>query len=365
MARSRRTPGGVKIPAAVVAELNTGRRESANLAECLAVDFHALARSVLPEARPGELAPLAKADKLGITERMRRAGQLLLDRDGLDGLPEYRQHSSDTVRGWACYTVGQAPGLALDERLELIRPLADDPHSGVREWAWLAVRPHVAADIEEAIALLESWTGEESAYLRRFATESTRPRGVWSEHVPRLIDEPRLGLPLLQPLRRPGGLRPRLGVELAERRGQVAAGLGAGSGRVVGRRLRQPGDTADLPAGHAERPRRPRLTAADVAVGPGWCKLPMKILKWRPRRIVMPIKIDSPELRAMIERTSDTVDFRDEGGRVFASFLRLPYGVPPPDFQMPWSDEEIAPRRQERDGKPLAEILAAFQNGQP
>lgn len=79
----------------------------------------------------------------------------------------------------------------------------------------------------------------------------------------------------------------------------------------------------------------------------------------------MPIKIDSPELRAMIERTSDTVDFRDEGGRVFASFLRLPYGVPPPDFQMPWSDEEIAPRRQERDGKPLAEILAAFQNGQP
>ena len=48
--------------------------------------------------------------------------------------------------------VGHAPGLAFEERVERLRPFADDPHFAVREWAWLASRPHVAADVELAVA---------------------------------------------------------------------------------------------------------------------------------------------------------------------------------------------------------------------
>jgi len=184
-----------------LAALNAGRIAAATLAECLAVDHAALIRAAVPDLPPERLAELEALAGAGITRRMAAAADALLAHPGEGGAERLAAHASDTVRGWAAFMVGRAPGLALAERLEGLRGFADDPHFGVREWAWMALRPHIAADIGAAIRLLAPWTGEASANLRRFAVEATRPRGVWAAHIPALKRDPGLGLPLLEPLK--------------------------------------------------------------------------------------------------------------------------------------------------------------------
>jgi 3-methyladenine DNA glycosylase AlkC len=83
----------------------------------------------------------------------------------------------------------------------MIRPLADDHHFGVREWSWMALRPHVVADLANAITLLTGWTAQPSERLRRFASELTRPRGVWCAYIAALRASPELAVPILDPLR--------------------------------------------------------------------------------------------------------------------------------------------------------------------
>lgn len=187
------------IPADVLAGLNAGRLETATLAESLALDFAALLRAVEPGVDDTTLARLDPA--IGVSRRMAIAADILLERRGPDGFAGLAAHRADTVRGWAAYLLARIPGLSLAERLAQVRPLAGDAHFGVREWAWLAVRPHLAADIGDSVHLLAPWTGETSANLRRFAVESTRPRGVWCAHIGALKDDPAIGLPLLEPLR--------------------------------------------------------------------------------------------------------------------------------------------------------------------
>ncbi|WP_068636679.1 HEAT repeat domain-containing protein [Thauera butanivorans] len=189
------------IPADVLDALSRGELQSATLAEGLALDQARLLRTVFPQLSQQVLRRTDTACQLGILKRMAGVGAALLEELGNDGIAQCQGHASDTVRGWACFMIGAQPGLALPSRLAAIRPLADDTHFGVREWAWMAVRPHLAEELDDAIAHLTKWTTEPSERLRRFASEALRPRGVWCAHIAALKRQPERALPILSPLR--------------------------------------------------------------------------------------------------------------------------------------------------------------------
>ena len=187
------------IPPKILKQLNKGTIESATLVEGLAVDFNILLKSAFPEIYKQSKIDIDK--KLGITKRMMLMGNVFYDTRGLDCLADLQAHQSDTVRGWGAYVIGAAPDITLKKRLSLMAKFADDSHFGVREWSWLALRSHIVDDPEHAIELLKPWIKKKSSYLRRFAIEAIRPRGVWCPHIEALKDSPELALPLLDPLK--------------------------------------------------------------------------------------------------------------------------------------------------------------------
>jgi 3-methyladenine DNA glycosylase AlkC len=187
------------ITPAVQRKLDSGEWPTASLSEALAVDFVKLIKSVAPQVPA--TARRALDPQLGITQRMKIAGGLLLDAYGPAAFAQFAAHPSDTVRGWAAYALAHDPQPTLAARLKAIRLLADDAHFGVREWAWIALRPAIARDLPNAIVRLQPWTASRRDNLRRFAVEITRPRGVWCSHINELKRNPEPALVLLSPLR--------------------------------------------------------------------------------------------------------------------------------------------------------------------
>jgi 3-methyladenine DNA glycosylase AlkC len=185
------------IDPAVLLQLNQGILPTATLSEVLAVDFADLMRNVMPTISTAAITQMQQAAALGVTKRMELAATILSEQLDSKKLKTLSAHPSDTVRGWAAYCITIDPALNLESRLDRVRSFADDEHFGVREWAWLAVRPAIAQEIERSIDLLRPWTADSSANMRRFAIEVTRPRGVWSKHIPKLKTAPNLGEDLL------------------------------------------------------------------------------------------------------------------------------------------------------------------------
>lgn len=194
------------IPSDLTVLLDRGEIETATLTEQAAMDFAVLLGTL--KNWPGDAAGLAREAarqefaRHGLVKRMALAGELLGEHGAFGRAQVLRQlmgHPADTVRGFACFSIAGHPQLGLAEKFAWMRLLAADRHFGVREWAWLALRPAVVAAPSEAIALLRGWTAEPDANLRRFAVEITRPRGVWAKRIPLLQAEPRHGLVLLEP----------------------------------------------------------------------------------------------------------------------------------------------------------------------
>ena len=188
------------IPPAIRNDLDQGIIQTATLAEGLAINFAPLLKASHPKLQKSVYDKVEAAATEGILRRMTLVGSLLFDHVGPKGIVHCQSHPSDTVRGWACYMVAAQSGLATKDRLKAIRPLADDDHFGVREWAWLAVRPQLAEDLLHSIDQLAKWAVLPSDRLRRFASESLRPRGVGCSHIAPLKKNPALALPILEPL---------------------------------------------------------------------------------------------------------------------------------------------------------------------
>ena len=191
------------VPADVLRALNKGEIPTVNLGEGLAINTAELLLSAAPELGKKGIRPLTDNPKMGLMERWRTAAGILHEQFGDDAIDRFADHPSDTVRGWPCFIIGstQTKGWTLKKRLASIKPFADDEHFGVRESAWLGVRNCIIDEIDSAISQLTPWTKAKSANVRRFATEATRPRGVWCSHITSLKQDPSPALPLLEPLR--------------------------------------------------------------------------------------------------------------------------------------------------------------------
>ena len=194
----------------VLLALNKGAVPTANLNEFLAIDLHQLVPAV---ARDMGLDPAHERLQdtlamLGSFKPMKRHGLIshaLYDMAAQSHDPDavaqrLVTHPSDVARGWASDWVRYSRW-PLARQLQAQQRFAADPHFGVREMAWVAVRDEVVAHLDEALDLLQPWVQDGHEYIRRFASELTRPKGVWCAPIRALQTEPQRALHLLEPLR--------------------------------------------------------------------------------------------------------------------------------------------------------------------
>lgn len=198
------------IPEDVLQALQAGVIPTANLNEFLAVDL-----TVLVPVVADAIGLVANDERLvdtlamlGSFKPLKRHGLIahaLYDMTARSADPDgvawrLATHSSDIARGWASQWVAYS-GWSLARQLQAQRRFAADPHFGVREMAWAAVRDEVLAHLDEALGLLQTWVCDGDENIRRFATELTRPKGVWCAPIRALQVNPGMAAGLLEPLK--------------------------------------------------------------------------------------------------------------------------------------------------------------------
>jgi len=199
-----------EVPEEVKTLLNQGKIEAVNLVESLVIDQEELLKNVLIDLESEQYLDICKAEintmeKKTYPQFMSTIGKTLLKKSKEDNNKElfknFSNHTSDIVRSWACYFIGFDNDLSLTEKFEAIKPFASDEHFSVREEAWFVMREDILDNLEESIIILSKWSEEKDPNLRRFASEATRPRGVWTKHINELKESPELALPILESLK--------------------------------------------------------------------------------------------------------------------------------------------------------------------
>lgn len=211
MTEKRKGARSIKdIPADILEQLNRGEIETVNLTEWLAVDQRLLLENLLQQNDRSEylkpvLEQVNQLKKQTVNTINETIGIGLLNmavkNEDDEFLLKLSVHPADLVRCWAAYTIGRNSNLELEEKLDRIQTFASDAHFGVREICWMTVRPDIARNLDESLSILSGWTKHNNENVRRFASESTRPRGVWCEHIDAFKQNPGLGLEILEPLR--------------------------------------------------------------------------------------------------------------------------------------------------------------------
>lgn len=210
MSESRKGARSIKeIPPFVLEQLNKGETATVNLTEWLAVDQKLLLKNILSKYnRELYLKPVLKAlenlKKQTVNTINETIGNELFALTSIhndtDFIKWLQTDNADMARCWAAYIIGKNPKIQLNEKLKMIQHFAADKHFGVREISWMAVRKDIIDNMYESISLLSTWTSSEDENIRRFASEATRPRGVWCEHIEILKQNPEMALDILTPL---------------------------------------------------------------------------------------------------------------------------------------------------------------------
>lgn len=198
------------IPPEILEKLNHGEIETANIVEWFAIDrIRLLEYVLLQHGRETYLKPileriyrLEKQTSNSISEAI--GAELLIQTSiykDIEFIQIISHHESDLVRSWGAFMIGKNTNLSISKMLKEIRIFASDKHFNVREEAWVAVRPTVIQNLDESIMILSEWALNDNANIRRFASEVTRPRGVWCKHIEVLKENPELALSILEPLK--------------------------------------------------------------------------------------------------------------------------------------------------------------------
>jgi 3-methyladenine DNA glycosylase AlkC len=198
------------IPPEVLDALNEGLVPTVNLNEFLALDLPRLTRNVardigLPADHERITDTLAMLGAFRPVKRHEHVARALYDltepRGDRDAIAHaLATHPSDVARSWATQWIAFSAH-PLATKLQTVRRFAVDRHFGVREMAWMAVRDEVIGAVDEAVELLAPWARDRDENIRRFASELTRPRGVWCAQIEALKAQPWRGMELLEPLK--------------------------------------------------------------------------------------------------------------------------------------------------------------------
>lgn len=200
------------IPEEVLELLNLGKIETVNLSEWLAIDHVKLIKSNFPALGIADEVIQSLEQKMIDQKKPSAMNTIKLVGAGLYQHYINRQdytplldtlgtHLADSIRCYAPYLISLNEQLNVEEKLIQSEKLVADPHFGVREVVWMALRPSIDKNLASAILFLSNWAENPDENIRRFTSEVSRPRGVWCKHIEALKEKPALALAILEKLK--------------------------------------------------------------------------------------------------------------------------------------------------------------------